>query len=257
MRFEELLALAPAAGGFTFTVPDGWQQGPGAYGGLAFAWLARAVEAAAPDRPLRSLAVQICGPVTTGDAALPVERLRVGGKVSHLSARIVQDGEVRVIGTATLGEARASETWAPPMPSVPSAAAVPAFPPLPMMPRFTAHFEFRPCFGHLAFSGAAEAVSGGWIRLREPGPRADAALVAALLDTWWPAALVRETSLRPMATVAALLQFFALPDDPGAPCLVTVHADAGADGYMIEDRALWSPDGRLLGVCRQNMVYVR
>lgn len=53
-------------GRFEGEVPDGWQQGRGAFGGLALGLLARAAEASLDDasRTLRSITAEICGPAT-------------------------------------------------------------------------------------------------------------------------------------------------------------------------------------------------
>ena len=59
---------ALGAGRFHGVVPDGWQQGRGAFGGLVLAALARAVEMSEPekDRTLRSFNGEIAGPVLPG-----------------------------------------------------------------------------------------------------------------------------------------------------------------------------------------------
>ncbi len=53
-------------------------------------------------------------------------------------------------------------------------------------PPFARNFDFRPAVGAAPFSGADEALTGGWLRLREPRTL-DAATLAALCDSWYPA----------------------------------------------------------------------
>src|SRR5258708_5520911 len=102
-----------AGSSFRATIPDGWQQGRGAFGGLVVANLARAIEslAATPDRTLRSLTAEICGPTQPGIAEISVEPLRIGNGLSTLAARLVQRGEVQAHMVAMLGRARAEVTW--------------------------------------------------------------------------------------------------------------------------------------------------
>lgn len=244
-------------------MPDGWQQGAGAYGGLSFGWIARACASAVddPHRRLRSLSVQLCAPVLPGVAVIEVERLRDGGAVSHLAARLVQDGATRALGVATLGIARTDRAWLDP--TRPAAGDWRSITPVPMdaasfggrspFPPFASQFEYRFALGSPPWSGASAGYSGGWVRPCDPGAHRDDAVVAALIDTWWPAALVRETGPRPMATISALIQWLADGGAPDEPLLHTVRSDAATDGYTVEDRELWREDGALVAVCRQTL----
>ena len=47
-----------------------------------------------PERWLRSLLVSFVGPVDVGEVAMTVETLRSGRAVTHLQARLVQEGTV-------------------------------------------------------------------------------------------------------------------------------------------------------------------
>jgi acyl-CoA thioesterase len=259
MDLDTLLNVTAAGDGvFRCDVPDGWQQGRGAYGGLAFGWLVRACGAADPDRPVRSLSVQLTAPVMPGTAEVRVETLRRGTGMSHVAARLVQDGETAAMAVGTLGLPRVPVTYdGMPRPEAPPASSVPAIPWTDAFPPFARHYEFRPCLGHLPWSGAPAAYTGGWVAARDPGARRDAAVVAALLDVWWPGYLVRARRPHIMATVTALLQFTADGGDPAAPALVAVRSEAAADGYTVEDRTLWDAGGRLLGLCRQTMAVLK
>ena len=57
-----------------WSVPDGWQQGRGAFGGLVIAALARALEAHVgdPERTLRSLTAVLPGATLAGPAMASV-----------------------------------------------------------------------------------------------------------------------------------------------------------------------------------------
>ena len=119
--------------------------------------------------------------------------------------------------------------------------------------------------GALAREIGALRAANGWLHLdvrclppelhnrpeRIPGAVRDAAFVAALIDAWWPAALVR-TSPRPLATIAYTLDLLADPaviDD--TPVLYRGTVPVAADGYFVETRELWTADGRLLALNHQ------
>jgi hypothetical protein len=233
-------------GAWSAQFPDGWQQGPGAYGGLVVATLLRAVEAAEPERErtLRSISAEICAPVRVGAATIRVEALRRGAAVGYYDARLVQGGEVQARASVVLGAARALAAAVP----EPVPPALPAWESLPVIaigppigPRFAAHFEYRPT-GLLPFSGGREATASGFLRERSPRARFDAPAVLAYLDAWWPALFAVEPAPRPCATVSFIAQLLvdpaAIPTD--APLFHRARVEALRDGYFVEVRELWS-----------------
>jgi hypothetical protein len=125
-------------------------------------------------------------------------------------------------------------------------------------PEFARHFEYRVVEGG-PFSGGA-ARTAGWIRPRvpvAPGQR-DAGYVAALADAWYPAAMVRATAPRPMATSAFTLELVGDLGglDPEAPLLFRGTAPVCAGGYFLETRELWGEDGRLVAVNHQTFAVI-
>lgn len=257
-----ILTTTPAApGSFRAQVPDGWQQGRGAFGGLVIGLLARAGTAAAgdPSRGLRSLTAELCGPTQPGPADISVEALRAGSGVTTLAARLVQGSEVQAHATLVLGRTREpAETWdelerpaAPPWREVPVVA-------LPGAPVFTRHLEYRPTRAP-AFTGGEASVAEGWVRFPRAPATVDAAYVAMLIDAWWPAAFARMRAPRPMATIAFTLQLVADPAriDPSEPVFHRARTPVAAGGYMVEFRELWSPAGELLALNQQTFVVIR
>jgi acyl-CoA thioesterase len=232
-------------------VPDGWQQGRGAYGGLVVAFLIRAMEVA--DRPLRSLQADLCGPVQPGAAAIAVETLREGSRLTTVAARLVQGGEVQAHATAEFGRARegAGDWQESRMPDVAAWSDVPAVP-MDFAPTFAKHFEYRAL--RLPFDNKG-AGALGWIRPREKRWQG-AAHVAGVIDAWWPAAFGRLGERHPMATIAYMLQIVGGIDglDPALPMLHVGRSEAAAGGYVLEARELWGIDGRLVAVNQQTMV---
>ncbi len=247
---------------FVATVPDGWQQGPGAFGGLVLAFLVRGIERCVPDRPLRSLTAEIPSPVQVGDARIVVEVLRAGQSVTTVAARLLQRGQVQAHAVAVLGAARRLDGVVDRAALVPPAVAVwRDVPPLPLglpgIPTFIQHLEMRPLDG-LPFQGVAGDRASGWVRFRDPGPVRDAAHVVATVDAWWPAELARFTSPRPMVTVAFTMQLVGVPADlTDSPLLHTARTLAVHDGYVTEVRQLWTETGVLVALNEQTMVIVK
>jgi len=78
LDFERASAIRLVSPGFfEAEVPDGWQQGRGAFGGLVFGLLGRAMEMFNADatRTLRTLSGDIAGPVIPGPVRLETEML--------------------------------------------------------------------------------------------------------------------------------------------------------------------------------------
>lgn len=257
--FDRLITPAPAGDGrFTIDVPDGWQQGRGAFGGLVLAILTRASELVVADaaRPLRSLTAEIVGPVLPGATELRVEVLRAGTGVTTVASRLVQGGEVQAHAVGAFGKARPTFTAAPALPppdltrSWRDVTPIPIGPPL--SPVFAQHVEFR----YLS----QDARIDGWVRLRAPGRARDAAYTVALADCWWPAMLDPvKAPPRPVATLTFAFERVASLDglDPEAPLRYRASILAGGDGYAIEQRELWGEDGRLIALNQQTVVVMK
>lgn len=256
---DVLTAVTPLGDGrFTADLPDGWQQGRGLFGGLVTAVLVRALQASAPDRELRSLTAELCGPTLPGPAELRVEVLRVGSAVSTLAVRLVQGGLVQAHGVGVLGRARANDldgtrVTAPAMADWRSMERLPLQPPI--APTFTRYFDFRSA--RLPFSGG-ESVTEGWIRPANPGLARDSAWLAACIDAWWPTLFQIETRPRPMATIAFTFQpqgdFVGL--DPEAPLFHRAWLVSNREGYAVEYRELWGHDGRLMATNQQTIAVI-
>ena len=249
MTFEELTAVERTDDlQFSATVPQTWEQGRGAYGGLVVATLVNAMQAAEPDkaRVLRSVSADLCGPVPAGEVTIDVKVLRRGNKLSSLDARMHQGGEIFARASTILATDRGIETpslFTPPegLPDWRTMAPAPIGPPI--APVFTQHLEFRPT-NYIPFSGGDVPRAEGWVRFKDRAPRMEAATIIGLLDSFWPTTLAVSTTLRPTATVAFTAQI--LCDlhvlDPDEPLFYRANAVAGHGGYFLEVRELWSGD---------------
>jgi hypothetical protein len=246
-------------GRFRWDVPDGWQQGKGAFGGLVIGALARAMRATEPDleRRLRSISAELCAPMPVGTHTIAVAVLRRGRGTSYLEARVVADGQVIARASGLFGVARPpSALVLEPPPGAASPATDLAVVPIGHQPtpRFALHYEFRPLTPP-PFAGAREPRSAGWLRERgviaRPRPLVDADVIG-LLDAWWPCALIVEPAPRPMATVAFTAELLIDPAtlDPAQPFLYRAHLAGAADGYSVELRHLWQGE-RLIALNQQ------
>ncbi len=249
-------------GKFSCLVPEGWAQGRGLFGGFAAAMLTRALETQAPERALRSLTAELCGPITPGEVMFEVETLREGSAVTTCTAKLLQGGQVQAHAVGVLGKTRGTDRDGVFI-NVPSERPdwrklepLPIGPPLG--PEFLPHFEFR-AERFLPMAGSTERGSEGWIRMKEPGARRDAAYLAAMIDAWWPTMLTVEETPRPMATIAFTFQpfvhFEGLAED--APLFFRARQAASTDGYFVEMRELWSEDHRLLALNQQTFCVIK
>ncbi len=252
----------PAADG-TLVVHAGWAQGRGAYGGLTIAAAIRAIEAhvADPRRRVRTVTAEIPGPTLVGTAAFTVETQRSGSSVTVARAALAQAGGVTTHAVAVLAASRPipdPPTWRSlTRPDAPAWQSLQPVPPGGPAREFTQHFEYRLVAGLPLAGGVAQTV--GWVRARHPGEVRDAAFIAAMIDAWWPAAMVHANAMRPLATIAFTLE---LVDDVAgidrdAPLLYRGTVPVAGDGYFLETRELWTDDGRLLALNHQTFVVIQ
>lgn len=258
--FATLSAVHPIAEGkFSIEVPDGWQQGRGAYGGYGIACLTRAMEMAEPsgERPLRTLNAELCGPLMPGRAEISVEVLRRGSGMTTVAARTVHDGTVVAHATALLGRAREGQPYdglSKPDLQVPGVLMPQEGP----YPPFTRFFEYRN-IGAWPYSGHDVAQVDTWVRMREPGKTVDTAHLVALADATWPALFPTLTTFQGMSTIAFMFQTFGPWDGlrPEAPIYHRARVLWARDGHAAEVREIWSEDGRLLALNHQTFATTR
>ena len=252
------------AGGLQLEVGAGWRQGRGAFGGLVVGSLVRAIEqhVADPARRVRSVTAELPGPVEQGTADIAVDTLRAGKNVSTARAALSQHGEIRAHAVAILGAPRAGGAplaWndlarpeAAPWSTIAAAPIGGSGP----WPEFAQHFEYRVIEGLPTSGGTGRAL--GWIRPRAPGPLRDAAYLAAMIDAWWPCAMIRLPGMRPMATIAFTLDLIGgAAGDPDAPLLYRASSPVCAEGYARETRELWTDDGHLVAINHQTFAIIQ
>lgn len=248
-------------------VPDGWQQGRGAWGGLVAGAIARAVteNEADSERVLRTLSIHLAAPLPVGPARVSVASLRSGSSMSTWQVVVSDtDGRACAHAMAITGAPRAPDLaeqargWgsaAPP--TLPGVETVPAVPKgAPGMPVFLRHLEVR-AVGGVPFSGTP-ARCAGYVRFEEQGAW-DVPELVAMVDAWWPTVLPALTQPRPVATVTyaahVLIDPATIP--PGAPLAYEASMAGTLDGFTTETRRLWTLDGRLVVENHQSIVVIR
>lgn len=251
------------------TVPEGWRQQRGAYGGLTIAAAIRAIEAHVgdPARKVRSVTAELPAPTLPGPATVAVETLKSGSNLTCARATLAQNGTVTTHAVAILAADRDGTTdmdWcdlAPPIAPPPDTLkAIPLSSGL-AWPEFAVNFEYRLVdgipFASLASKDGATVV--GYVRALDPGPARDAAYIAAMIDVWWPAIFSRMQRPRPMATIAFTLELVSTLDgeDPAAPLLYRGTVPLVRGGYFQETRELWTPSGRLLARNHQTFAIIK
>jgi hypothetical protein len=229
-------------------IPDGWQQGRGAFGGVVLGALARAMIASEPDptRTLRMIAGEICGPVLAMETRLEVSVLRRGKNLTNLDARMLQDGAIVARASAGLSAPRSTggDVISPALQErKPLSEATPVTLPSPPAPVFARNYEFH-VTGPLPFSSGDEPVVHGYVRERTPPDSLDAPAIIGLLDAHWPALFTTSTMPRPMATAGFTAELLVDPEtlDPSELLFYRAHVAAMRDGFFVEMRELWSGD---------------
>jgi acyl-CoA thioesterase len=244
-------------GRFGAEMSERWWVEKGPNGGYVAAVILRAIQrAAAVERAPRSLTVQFPRAPLAGPVEIAVRVEREGGKVTFLSARLEQGGELQATALAVLADDFDASGFAElRMPAVepPDELYSPDPEQVAGMPAMMQNYSLRPALGGQAFSGGPPH-SGVWMRAREPR-LLDAPLAAAILDAWFPAPFIGLERPVPAPTIDYTVHFRAPLPDPSAspedPYLAVFRSGLARHGFFEEDGELWSADGELLAHSRQ------
>lgn len=267
-RFTQATSLTRTdEGAMRWDVPDGWQQGRGAWGGLVAGAIASSVLLSESDeeRALRTLSIHLAAPVMVGPATVRVAALRLGSSMSTWQAIVVdQAGQTCAHAVAITGRSRAPDlaeqslTWdgagAPTLPPVSEAVRMPQQ--APGLPVFLRHLDLRVVDG-LPGTGSATRCTG-YVRFDDQGAW-DAASLLAVVDAWWPTVLPALSGFRPLATVTYAAHLLVDPATvpPGEPLAYEASMASAHEGFTTETRRLWTPDGRLAVENHQSIVVIR
>jgi acyl-coenzyme A thioesterase PaaI-like protein len=237
-------------GTFHSRVDEGWSIGAQPNGGYLAATMLRAILAAGPEgQGPRLLTTHFLRPPAWGPAGIETRVERAGGRVSTVSARMLQGEEVCAVALAALGSSRESveidEHAAMPYAAEPWADA----PVSDRAPAISHRYEFQ-LRDDPRESG--RPVLGGRIRFRDGGAF-DAPAVLAAADAWIPVLGVHAPGRLAVPTIALSVTFLRTVDPGTAPTELACRfrTSVAAEGYAEEDGEVWGPDGALLAVSRQ------
>jgi acyl-CoA thioesterase len=256
--FDRASAVSPLRPGVWSAVCDSaWSAPRGPNGGYLAAIVLRAMEArlADPAREARSLTLHYLRPPAAGEVEIELAVERAGRSVTSLSARLSQDGRLCVLalGAFALDFPTAAD-YAPVAPRVPPPDELEPFGPFEGAPPIAHRMSFRPALGAPPFTGAPEALTGGWMQFAEPRAL-DAAALAMYSDAWLPAPFPRLTLPVAAPTIDLTIHFraptAAAALGPEDHVLGVFRSSASAGGFFEEDGELWSSDGTLLAQSRQ------
>ena len=262
--FDADTALAPLGDGrWSGRIERRWWVQRGPNGGYVAAILLRGLLAAVDDaeRHPRSLTVHYLEAPDEGPVEVTAAVERAGRGLTTATARLLQNG--RTIGLAVGSFARERDSSVAfhdaALPELVPEAERPA-PPVLVGERPPLHdrWETVVAIGGERGSGAP-AVTGGLIRLAERRPL-DALLAAAAMDAWFPPVFVHHDGPIGVPTVDLTIHFLRpLPHagtDAATRYVCRFASAVAAGGHLVEDGALWAPDGTLLVVSRQLAVVV-
>jgi len=256
--FDRATAVRPAgAGRWQATCDTSWSAPRGPNGGYLAAIVLRAMLAEVADRARepRSLTLHYLRPPADGELEVEIGVERTGRSLTSLSARVSQGGRLCVLALGALAVERQSVVDYAGLP--PDVLPPEAIEPVVLRdpaPPIARRFEVRPGLGAAPFSGAGEALTGGWLRFAEPRPL-DAPALAMYADAWLPAPFPRLTAPTGAPTIDLTVHFRA----PGAaaavaadePVLAVFRSSTSGGGFFEEDGELWSRHGVLLAHSRQ------
>jgi acyl-CoA thioesterase len=258
-NFEHETAVEPLGDNrFRATVDKRWWVVRGPHGGYLASIALRALKRtlADPERHIRAFTIHYFDAPHEGDMTIDTRVERSGRSISNVSARMTQDE--RPIGTA-LGVF--SKPWTGPEffdavpPDVGPMDAASKLPNEgPQIPPFLGNFDMRWSLGAMPFSGADEAIVGGWFRLEEP-QIADDVVVATYMDAWPPVMFPIVTDPIVAPTLDLTIHYRReLPLDEASPDDYLVgrfYSHMSHQGFFEEDGELWTPDGTLIAQSRQ------
>lgn len=249
----DTMVRARGDGVFDCDIRPDWWVGTGPNGGYLGAIVVRALSADPQlgPRPLRSITLHYVGRPAEGPAEVQVEADRHGRSISFLRARLVQDGRHVASAAAVFADDRDGvELDQLERPSVTAPEETTELPESPQAPPFSRQFVYRPAIGTPTFGGGDEALTGGWLRLRDERPL-DAALLVALTDSWFPAVFAMTTEPLAVPTLELTVHLRGRLPRGAEWTLGSYRTRLARHGLLEEHAQIFSREGELLAESRQ------
>ena len=192
---------------------------------------------------------------------------RAGRSVTNLSARLVQDGRLKVVALAAVTTERPATVefdedpgsaslpgGTPPRPADTPVDEIDPDRAVPMR----AHYDMRWVFGAKPFHpdppAQRTAHCGGWMRVAESMEVVDEPVLCAMSDAWLPPLFSRVEAQLAVPTVELTVHFRRRPsmDHPDSGwCFMDMASPVASDGFIVEHGRILGPDGALLAESRQ------
>ena len=227
----------------------------GLHGGLAVAMLVRQMRTLVPDdRELVAVTARFIRPLAW-PIVVDADVVRNGSTVTIASATASSQSGTSVEATATygIGSARNIPVFAPEMPVGivnRSQATVFAIPPefVPISRRM----EIRAATKELPYSGSADPILCGWVRLTDEVPANDER-ITILIDSLAPSYTALLTDFKAVPTVEMSVHLAAgVADSTFDWVLIRARTtSADARGFVRETIDMWTEGGRHLASCTQ------
>ena len=252
--FERDTAVEPRGDGtYACDLRPDWWVFAGPNGGYLGAIVVRALSATPVrgGRPWRSITLHYLGRPSEGPAEVDVEVDRHGRSVSFLRGRLVQDGRLMATAAAVFADERDGfELDQLDTPAVTAPDETDALPDAPDGPPFADQFYYLPAIGTATFGGGEEALTGGWLRLRDERAL-DAAALVAFTDSWFPAVFAMRTEPLALPTLELTVHLRGrLPRDRDW-VLGRYRTRLARHGFLEEESEIFSREGGLLAQGRQ------
>ncbi len=254
--FDAAVAIQSVGPGrYRAGVDPAWDGPATPNGGVLTAIMVRAAQAelgpAGP--PVRTVSAQFLDAPDHGPVEVEVQILRAGKRVAVCDARMRQADRLITQMTLICSAARSQDSGPVDRPPpAPDFHLVPALDPVRLsQPPFLHRVQLRPAFGPELFSGASDAVSGGWMSLRDDAAPLDAARLCALSDLWWPPIFGRLTAPAAVPTLQLTVYLRRTATAVHGPALARFQTRTVQEGHIEERGGLWSSTGELLAESQQ------
>jgi hypothetical protein len=259
MLFSDVLGSMKRTGDtWAVHISADWLQGRSAFGGLQGALALRALQAIAPEHPLRVLQTTFLAPVNEGTARIEARILRAGKTTVHAEARIFDGENLAATVLGIFGKSRPSEIRVAPKQRVVERAPPPLVPAERprFLPAFLQHFDARWLRGAPPGSGSPLPEAVVEVTLHDPGPATEAH-VLAIADATPPIGLSMLKTASPGSSLTWMLEMIRegnFAELPLAGWRLDVELIAAGGGYTSQSEIVWGPGGEAVAVSRQCMV---
>jgi len=250
--------LAPDGDSFVVEAPVEWSQGRTLYGGMTAALAHEAVRRTHAELgPLRSAQFTFVGPAS-GRLRFTSTLLRRGRSSALIAADCFSDEGQAARAAFVFGASRESKVAHEFLvkPSVPAPDACASFRKegAAARPGFWNNFETRLASGGRLFDPeVTQPEFAVWTRFLNTGGADPTTALLALADCLPPAAMVVFPQPAPISTMTWTVDVARVPQSLDGWHLLWAESEQAANGYSLQNMAMWSEAGELIAAGRQSV----